>query len=111
VPILREARLASEDARLDVVSLEIWTDHFSFRYVIQGDPQVLEVFIGCAWEVWDDVGTPYRSTSGGARGLEDWSDGTQDFAPAPPDAATTLTFSAREIPRATELARVSVNLA
>ena len=97
IPLGRDAGFIGE-ARVTVVSLELWSDHFTIRYAISAGGSMDTPGPLWTWRVHDDTGGLYRKGGGqaGGGGGRLWT-AEDEFQPVPRPDATLLTLVARQI--------------
>jgi hypothetical protein len=97
IPLGREAGLIGE-ARVTVLSIELWSDHFTIRYAISAEGSMDTPGPLWTWRVHDDTGALYRRGGGlaGGGGGRLWL-GQDEFHPVPGPDANFLTLVARKI--------------
>lgn len=98
VPVLRHVvplvgrHLTVGEARVVLVSLEVWSSFLVLNLAHVGVDMPQRFGTTIRWRGWDDVGTQYRSVGSGASGMHGLVAERQRFGPSAPAAARTLTL-------------------
>jgi hypothetical protein len=83
------------DVTADLISLEVWSTFVGLNLAIIGlEPHQMRHRFGpyVRWRGWDDVGTQYQGTGGGASGLQGLFVARYVLTPGPPQEARALTI-------------------
>ncbi|MEA2453138.1 MAG: hypothetical protein QOG04_1848 [Actinomycetota bacterium] len=119
IAVEQDVDIATTQQKLILISLELWTDHFSLRYATDMRQPLGEMthkagrapFDHFAWELVDDLGVRYKQSGGGGGGGRPWYLWTKNFHPSLPPEAERLQISGRDFETVEELFRVDITLA